>query len=72
MNKDLKTTQIYAKIVDEVREMHMNKWDLESEILTVEQPKTINMIEKENEQLKKRIAELEAMLKHQPVLHIAR
>ena len=66
------TKKHYAKIVDEVREMHMNKWDLESETFKVEQPKTINLIEKENEQLKKRIAELEAMLKHQPVLHIAK
>jgi hypothetical protein len=45
---------------------------LENEILTVEQPKTINLIEEENEQLKKRIAELETMLKINPMLHIAR
>ena len=65
------TKKHYAKIVDEVREMHMDKWDLESEIFNVEQPKTINLFEKENEQLKKRIAELETMLRHQTVLHIA-
>ena len=66
------TKKHYAKIVDEVREMHMNKWDLETEIFNVEPPKTINLIEKENEKLKKRIAELEAMLKQQPVLQIAK
>jgi integrase len=66
------TKKHYAKIVDEVREMHMNKWDLESEIFNVEQPKTINLFDKEKEQLKKRIAELEAMLEQQTVLHIAK
>jgi integrase len=66
------TKKHYAKIVDEVREMHMNKWDLDTEAFNVKQPRTINILEKENERLKQRIAELEALLKQQPVLQIAR
>ncbi|WP_289055001.1 site-specific integrase [Carboxylicivirga marina] len=66
------TKKHYAKIVDGVRELHMNKWDLETDAFNVDRPKAINMIEKENEALKKRIAELEALLYKQPVMQVAR
>lgn len=68
---DMKTTRLhYAKIVDEVRELHMNKWDLDKTEeqktwFSIKKEAKTSLAEKENEELRKRISELENLVNNQ-------
>ncbi len=77
----IETTRIhYAKIVDEVRELHMNKWDLDKteeqkNWFSIDHEPVKSLAERENEALRKKIEELEYLLTNQqqrPQLRIAR